>query len=210
MKRSSLGERLCPVSRAAAQLVDAWTFVILRELFFGNRRFEGLRLHTGMSPRSLTLRLNGLLAQGIVDKQPAREAPAVLEYRLTPKGLDLWPVLVTLRQWGERWAGPWGRQGVPARLLHRGHDHELKPVLTCAECGEPVDARSAQLVATPQALREREAFAQEMAAATARSPSRSASRSSRSVSPSTPRATSRSAPRSTSPATPASSTKRAR
>lgn len=168
MKRSSLGERLCPVSRAAAQLVDAWTFVILRELFLGNRRFEGLRLHTGMSPRSLTLRLNRLLEQGIVEKQPAREAPAVLEYRLTPKGLDLWPVLVTLRQWGERWAGPWGRQGVPARLVHRGHDHELKPVLTCAECGEPVDAHSARMVATPQALRERDAFAAAVAGTTSR------------------------------------------
>jgi len=168
MKRSSLGDRLCPVSRAAAQLVDAWTFVILRELFLGNRRFEGLRLHTGMSPRSLTLRLNRLLEQGIVDRQPARDAPSVQEYRLTPKGLDLWPVLMTLRQWGERWAGPWGRQGVPSRLLHRGHDHELKPVLACAECGEPVDARSAQMSATPQALREREAFAQAVARSTPR------------------------------------------
>ncbi|MFO1327889.1 MAG: helix-turn-helix domain-containing protein [Rubrivivax sp.] len=159
MKRSTLQERLCPVSRAAAQLVDAWTFVILRELFLGNRRFEGLRVASGMSPRSLTLRLARLLEHGIVDKQPCRYAPAFEEYRLTEKGLDLWPVMVLLRQWGDRWAGPWGRGGPPLKLLHRGRGHALHAVLACAGCGEPVDARSAEVQATPAALRERQAFA---------------------------------------------------
>jgi DNA-binding HxlR family transcriptional regulator len=168
MRRSAIGERPCPVARAAGQLVDAWTFVILRELFLGNRRFEGLRLHTGMSPRSLALRLGRLVAQGILEKVPCRDAPAFHEYRLTPKGLDLWPVVVTLRQWGERWAGPWGRGGAPLKLVHRGHDHALRAVLTCAECGEPVDARSGQVVPAAGALREREAFAAGVAKSTAR------------------------------------------
>jgi DNA-binding HxlR family transcriptional regulator len=166
MKRSTIAERLCPVARAAGQLTDAWTFVILRELFLGNRRFEGLRLHTGMSPRSLALRLAQLVDENILEKVPVRDAPAFHEYRLTPKGLDLWPVIVMLRQWGERWAGPWGRGGAPLKLMHRGHDHELKAVLACAECGEPVNARSGEVVPAPGALREREAFAAGVAAAT--------------------------------------------
>lgn len=168
MKRSTLADRRCPVAQAAVQLVDAWTFVILRELFLGNRRFEALRLHTGMSPRSLALRLGRLVEQGILHKQPSADAPAVLEYRLTDKGLDLWPVLVTMRQWGERWGGPWGRGGSPIPLLHRGRGHALHAVLTCADCGEPVDARSAQAVPTARALREREAFAAEVAATSSR------------------------------------------
>lgn len=168
MKRAMIGERPCPVARGAAELADAWTFLILRELFLGNRRFEGIRLHTGMSPRSLALRLGRLVEQDILEKVPAREAPAFHEYRLTPKGLDLWPVLVTLRQWGERWAGPWGRGGSPLGLMHRGHDHRLRAVLTCAECGEPVDARSGLVVPAPAALRERAAFAAEVAQATPR------------------------------------------
>lgn len=159
MKRSAIAERRCPVGRAASQLVDAWTFVILRELFFGNRRFESLRLHTGMSPRSLTLRLGRLVDDGILERVPLADAPAFHEYRLTPKGLDLWPVLVTLRQWGDRWAGPWGRDGPPLQLQHRGHGHALHAVLVCAECGEPVDARSAQAQPSARALRERAAFA---------------------------------------------------
>ncbi len=145
MRRSALAERTCPVARAAEQLGDAWTFVILRELFLGNRRFEGLRVHTGMSPRSLSLRLAHLVEQGIVEKRAADGAAARPEYRVTPKGLELWPVLVTLRQWGERWAGPWGRRGVPHGLVHRGRGHALRVQVVCAECGEPVDARSAQL-----------------------------------------------------------------
>ena len=66
LKRGTIVEQACPVGRAAGQLVDAWTFVILRELFLGNRRFEGLRLHTGMSPRSLTLRLAHLVEAAIL------------------------------------------------------------------------------------------------------------------------------------------------
>lgn len=159
MRRSTLAQRHCPVARAADQLVDAWTFVILRELFLGNRRFEGLRVHSGMSPRSLSLRLAHLLEQGILEKVALEGTPSLHEYRFTPKGLDLWPVIVTLRQWGERWGGPWGRGGVPLKLMHRGRGHELKAQLTCAECGEPVDARSGQAEATPAALRERAAFA---------------------------------------------------
>ena len=170
MKRSSIGERRCPVARAAGQLVDAWTFVILRELFLGNRRFEGLRLHSGMSPRSLTLRLGRLVEADILEKAPCRDAPAFHEYRLTAKGLELWPVLVTLRQWGERWAGPWGRSGPPFTLMHRGHEHPLHAVLSCAECGEAVDARSGQVLPAADALKEREAFAAAVARSTARRP----------------------------------------
>ena len=143
--------------------MDAWTFVILREVFLGNRRFESLRLHTGMSPRSLALRLGKLVEHDILEKRPCGDAPGFHEYRLTPKGLDLWPVMVMLRQWGERWAGPWGRSGAPLKLVHRDHGHDLHAVLRCVECGEPVNARSGQIVPTPGAVRERKAFAAGMA-----------------------------------------------
>lgn len=172
MKRRELADRVCPVSRAAAQLTDAWTFVVLRELFLGNRRFEGLRLHTGMSPRSLALRLGQLAEQGIINRASQGEASAQSEYRLTEKGLDLWPVLVTLRQWGERWAGPWDASGPPLALEHRGHGHVLRAELRCADCGEPVQAHSARVVPTEQALRERAAFADAARARTHRRPRR--------------------------------------
>ncbi len=159
MKRRSINDRYCAVARAAGQLVDAWTFLILRELFLGNRRFEGIRQQTGMAPRSLALRLAKLAGEAVIAKSPCRDAPGFLEYRLTPKGLDLWPVLVALRQWGDRWAGPWGGDGPPVKLMHRGHEHELRARMVCANCGEAVDARSGEVVANPDALRERAAMA---------------------------------------------------
>ena len=122
--------------------------MVLRELFPGTRRFECLRLRTGMSPRSLTLRLGQLMAHDIVTRVTPEEVPAKSEYVLTEKGLGLWPVLVMLRQWGERWAGPWTEDGPPMALEHRGHGHALHAVLHCAECGEPVQARTARVVPT--------------------------------------------------------------
>ena len=113
MKRQSLEERSCPVARAAMQLVDAWTFVILRELFLGNRRFESIRQNTGMSPRSLTLRLSRLVEQDILVKAACKDAPAFQEYRLTPKGLELWPWLGTLGLWGARGPAPGRAAALP-------------------------------------------------------------------------------------------------
>lgn len=168
MRRSSITDQACPVGRAAGALVDAWSFLILRELFLGNRRFEGLRLHTGMSPRSLSLRLGRLVDEGLLVKQPCGEAPAFQEYRLSPKGLDLWPVMVMLRQWGERWGGPWGRGGVPVQLLHRSRGHALRAELHCTECGEPVGAHSAEVHTAPHGLRARAAFAAQVAQASPR------------------------------------------
>lgn len=159
MKRRTIGERYCALARGAGQLVDAWTFLVLRELFLGNRRFEGIRQQTGMSPRSLALRLAKLADEAVVAKAPCKEAPGFFEYRLTAKGIDLWPVLIALRQWGDRWAGPWDREGPPVKLMHRGHDHELRARMVCATCGEAVDARSGEVVASRRALRERAAMA---------------------------------------------------
>ncbi len=85
MKRSSLADRACPVSRAVSQRVDAWTFVILRDLFLGNRRFQALRLHTGMSPRSLALRLDRLVGQDILTKRLCRAAFAAEVARPTAR-----------------------------------------------------------------------------------------------------------------------------
>ena len=138
LERSSIGERLCPVARAAGQLVDAWTFVILRELFLGNRRFEALRQHTGMSPRSLALRLARLVDEGILDKQPSRDAPTAQEYRLTEKGLDLWPILIAMLAWGDKYAAA---AGPPLRLVHRDCGGRVNDRRMCERCGAELTVR---------------------------------------------------------------------
>jgi DNA-binding HxlR family transcriptional regulator len=155
MKRESINDRHCSIARAAGQLTDAWSFVILREIFLSNRRYDGIRIQTGMSPRSLALRLASLVENGVLEKIPYQDAPVRHEYRLTQKGLDLWPVIITLRQWGDKWAGPWGREGPPMRLEHKGHDHNLEAKLVCNDCGERVDARSGLVHMSRAMQRER-------------------------------------------------------
>jgi DNA-binding HxlR family transcriptional regulator len=160
MKRSSLTNRLCSLARASAEVSDSWTFMILRELFLRNRRFDGIQAQTGMSPRSLTLRLNALVDADILIRTPYQTAPLRHEYRLTEKGLELWPVVVALRQWGDKWNGPWPDEVPPLSLTHKGHDHELHVHMVCTICGEPVTARSAQVHAGHHALLERQAMAE--------------------------------------------------
>lgn len=160
MKRSSLPDRLCSLARASAEVSDSWTFMILRELFLSNRRFDGIQAQTGMSPRSLTLRLNTLVDADILLRSPYQTTPLRHEYRLTEKGLELWPVVVALRQWGDKWNGPWPDEEPPLRLTHKGHGHELRVQMVCATCGEPVTARSAKVHAGHHALQERQAMAE--------------------------------------------------
>lgn len=170
MKRSSLPDRHCSLARASAVLSDSWTFMILRELFLSNRRFDGILAQTGMSPRSLTLRLNALVSADILVRTPYQSAPARHEYRLTDKGLELWPVVVALRQWGDKWTGPWPDGEPPLLLTHKGHDHALQLQWVCATCGEPVTAHSARVHAGQHALLERQAMAERHGARKRRKP----------------------------------------
>lgn len=118
----------CTVARAMAILGERWTFVVLREVFCGVRRFADIREHSGIPRQVLTNRLAQLVRQGILRREPYREPGERIrhEYRLTPKGFDLYPVFVAICEWGDRYlADP---EGSPVALVHRG-------------CGAPVHAR---------------------------------------------------------------------
>jgi DNA-binding HxlR family transcriptional regulator len=118
----------CTVARAMAILGEKWTFIVLREIFNGIRRFEDMRDHTGMPRQVLTNRLNRLVERGVLRRVPYREPNARVrhEYRLTEMGFALYPVFVALREWGDRYlADP---EGSPVATVHR-------------DCGETVNAR---------------------------------------------------------------------
>lgn len=159
MKRDSLAQRHCSIARAGAELGDGWTLVILREVLLRNRRFDGLQEQTGMSPRSLTLRLKAMVDDGILERVAYSETPKRYEYCLTEKGLDLWPVLIVLKQWGDKWCGPWAEDTIPMGLTHAAHGHELSVQLSCAECGEPVTPFDVETHLSAPMVAEREAMA---------------------------------------------------
>ena len=94
------------------------------------------------------MRLNRLVDAGILVRVPYQDHPPRSEYRLTEKGRDLWAVLNTMRQWGDRWAAP---NGAPLELVHDGCGHVTHIEHRCAECGEPLDATSVHAQPGPAA-----------------------------------------------------------
>lgn len=120
-------------------LGEKWTFVVLREVFTGVRRFEDMRERTGIPRQVLTNRLTTLINHGILRQEPYREPGARQrhEYRLTDKGFDLYPVLVAVRDWGDRYlADP---SGPPLRTVHAVCELQVHAVLRC-EAGHDIDA----------------------------------------------------------------------
>lgn len=149
-----LDEQVCPVARTVAQVGDAWTLMIVRELFLGQRRFEEIRSQTGMSPQLLSRRLRELDAAKIIARRQYHDRPARFEFILTEKGLDLWPVIVALKGWGERWAKP-AREVPLLSLTHRACGHMIEPVMACPDCGEHLNARSATVQMSKPMQRDR-------------------------------------------------------
>lgn len=155
MSRSDLARKVCGVSRTIEIVGDAWTLMILRDMFLGARRFDDLQRQTGCSPHLLSQRLKRLEAEKIVKRRAYSERPLRHEYRLTERGRDLWPVVVALKSWGDRWLTRPG--GAPIELTHRGCGRVTQPRMCCSECGDPMDARASVPSLSPAMARERDA-----------------------------------------------------
>jgi DNA-binding HxlR family transcriptional regulator len=153
MPLSTLGDQTCSVARAVAEVGDPWVLMIVRELFLGSRRFDEFLAYTSASPPLLTERLRALERAGIVERTPYQERPVRYEYRLSEKGMALWPVISALREWGDRWHREPG--GAPLRLHHRGCGKHVALKLTCVECGAEVGPRDVDVKLSAAATRER-------------------------------------------------------
>jgi DNA-binding HxlR family transcriptional regulator len=121
----------CTVQRTLALVGEKWSLLVLRDAMNGVRRFEDFRRHVGLSEAVLADRLRKLVAAGILETVPYRE-PGVRtrhEYRLTPKGWDLWPAMLALKQWGDRYtADP---EGPPWEAGHRDCGAGLRVTVGC-------------------------------------------------------------------------------
>jgi DNA-binding HxlR family transcriptional regulator len=122
----------CTIAAALAIVGERWTFLVLREAFNGVRRFDDMRRRTGMPRQVLSSRLSKLVSDGILRKEPYREEGQRVreEYRLTEKGLELFPVVVALMSWGDKYAD--GPDGPPVVLTHRDCGAPVHLELACA------------------------------------------------------------------------------
>lgn len=127
-------DTLCPIAHSTGLVGDRWSILIVRELLMGQGRFQDLQAQTGATSQMVAARLKRLEADGLVERQVYSQRPLRHEYRLTPKGRDLMPVILALRTWGERWCKPEGAS--PAtRMFHRACGSELDLDGRCPSCG---------------------------------------------------------------------------
>jgi DNA-binding HxlR family transcriptional regulator len=121
----------CPLARSLEIVGERWTMLILRDLFFGVHRFGELVEHLDIPRAVLAARLDSLVADGIVERRPYR--PGRDEFHLTERGLELWPVLHALMEWGERHRPALG--GRRRVFLHAACGTELVGAGACPACG---------------------------------------------------------------------------
>jgi DNA-binding HxlR family transcriptional regulator len=122
----------CSAAGALEIVGERWSLLILRNAFFqGHKRFSDFERALGIAPNILAKRLEGFVADGLM---VIEEGPGgAREYRLTPKGMDLKPVVIALNNWGDRWLC----QG-PVDYIHRGCEGMVRQTLTCDACGNDV------------------------------------------------------------------------
>jgi len=137
MTTFSTEPRTCSVARTLEIVGEKWALLALREVFLGNRRFDEMVRRTGAPRDTMTARLKTLVAAGVLERRPVSEHPPRFEYRLTQAGLDLYPVIVSLMQWGDRYLA----EGDAPMVLTHHCGHTLGAVMACSSCGEPVLAR---------------------------------------------------------------------
>ena len=123
VKRTSLAGNGCPIARSLDVLGDWWSFLIIRDAFLGASRFGEFQKKLGMAKNILSARLRTLVEQGILATAPASDGSSYQEYRLTPKGRGVFPIMVALRQWSEEFDA---------------HPEELDTLLVDREKGKPV------------------------------------------------------------------------
>lgn len=149
MRWSELSEQHCSVARSLSVIGDRWTLLILRQCFLGTRRFGDFLDALGISRPLLKERLDKLVEEEVLQRVPYQERPPRDEYRLTEKGLDLYPVITALVAWGDRWMA--GDDGPPLELTHRPCGRTMVPIQVCPHCKDSVDPHDVQARFRPRA-----------------------------------------------------------
>src|ERR1700733_3601382 len=129
----------CSIAGALEVVGERWSLLIVRDVFLGLRRFDQIQANLGIARNVLQSRLERLIEQGVLERTLYQERPPRYEYKLTEKGIDLWPIVVSLMQGGDRHTPPAG--GPAVVLEHRGCGGAVDEHRVCEKCGKPLSAR---------------------------------------------------------------------
>ncbi len=145
MAEQPLGVRPCSVAAALDILGERWSLLAVREISYGVHTFAKIAAYTGASRDILADRLRKLESAGIIERQPYSEHPPRYEYHLTQAGRELFPVMLALREWGDKWA-----VASPSTATRHACGHLLEVDRVCHHCGEPVTRDTVQAVRAGQ------------------------------------------------------------
>ncbi len=146
VKRSEVADLDGAVAKTIAVVGDTWTLLVLREAFFRVRRFDQMQRDLGIARNVLADRLQTLVRHGILERVQYQDRPPRYEYKLTEKGRDLYPTLVSLMRWGDKYACEFGP---PVELVHADCGHVTEAVLACSHCGGELDPRHVRVKEGP-------------------------------------------------------------
>jgi DNA-binding HxlR family transcriptional regulator len=136
MKRTSFAQWPCSIARIMDLLGDWWTPLVLREAFYGIRRFDEFQQELGITRNTLADRLRRLVDEGLLEKRAYQAEPVRYDYVLTEKGADFYGVLAAMSRWGDRWLA--GEAGPPVTLHHEICGQDTHAEVVCARCAEPL------------------------------------------------------------------------
>lgn len=147
MSRKRFDEMDCGVAQALEQIGDWWTLLIVRDAFFGAKRFAEFEQNLGIAKNILSDRLQKLVEHDVFEKHRLDETGRRNEYRLTAKGRDLWVVLTALRLWSDKWVFGKGNEPIVAREGESGRT--VARLVATDERGRRIDPRKLELFAGP-------------------------------------------------------------
>jgi DNA-binding HxlR family transcriptional regulator len=149
MLGNAYDKQVCSVAGALEVVGERWSLLIVRDVFMGLRRFDEIQASLGIARNVLQARLTRLVDHGVLERRLYQERPPRHEYRLTEKGIELWPTMVALMQWGDRHAAQ--AAGPPVRLEHRECGGGVDEHRVCESCGARLSARDVRALAGPGA-----------------------------------------------------------
>ena len=147
MKWDEIGDQPCSIARTLSVIGDRWTLLIIRNAFMGMRRFDDFQQHLGVTRHVLSDRLKRLVEHGVLVKVPYVERQERFEYKLTEKGLELYPLMLSMVKWADKWMDQ--GLGKPVEYIHKTCAQKFEPSLVCSACGEALHAKQVKPFLTP-------------------------------------------------------------
>ena len=149
MQRKSFSGMNCSIARSLEEVGEWWSLLIVREMTQGMNRFDQFQKELGIARKVLATRLARLTELGIVERYPVADRANTDGYRLTPKGEDLYPVIVALMQWGDRWLASKGRP--PTALVEDRSGRPIETLTVHAKGGKPLSFKQVRFAPGPGA-----------------------------------------------------------